>query len=200
MAELVASPESPSGVDVMGQLTPVLQGVHLPCWIVDEDGVFVWVNDAFIATFGERRGEHYSAVFAPESLEIAARHFARLYVENDDAPEVDLDMVLPDGRTVSTEISSVFLESIGLCCGAFGLAGMPVTLRPEPAARAQLTPRQLEVLVLLARGASTAQIAAELYISTETVRNHVRAILFELRVHSRLAAVAKARGEGIIGD
>jgi DNA-binding NarL/FixJ family response regulator len=162
--------------------------------------VFVWVNDAFIATFGEQLGEHYSAVIAPESLEIAARHFARLYVVQDDAPEVDLDMVLPDGRTVCTEISSVFLESIGLCCGAFGLAGTPVPLRPEPGARTQLTPRQLEVVVLLSRGAATAQIAAELYISTETVRNHVRGILFELRVHSRLAAVAKARRERLIGD
>jgi len=197
---MVVSPEFRSGGDVLGELTPVLQGVHLPCWIVDENGVFVWVNDAFVATFGEHRGEHYSAVIAPESVDKAARHFARVYVDNDDAPEIDLDMVLPDGRSVCMEISSVFLESIGLCCGAFGLAGLPIRLEPRPAARTPLTPRQLQVLLLLARGASTAQIAKELYISTETVRNHVRGILRELRVHSRLAAVAKARAEGLIGD
>ena len=155
---------------------------------------------SFVATFGERRGEHYSAVIAPESLDKAARHFARAFVHDDDAPDVVLDMVLRDGRGASAEISSVFLESIGLCCGAFGLAGLPVGLRPTPLARTPLTARQLEVLALLSAGASTDQIAKKLYISRETVRNHVRAILRELRVHSRLAAVAKARREGLISD
>ena len=107
-------------------------------------------------------------------------------------------MMLPDGSRVRTEISSVLLEGIGLCCGGFGLAGRPA--QPLPAARTALTPRQLEVLLLLSGGASTDQIATELYISKETVRNHIRAIRMALRVHSRLAAVAKARMLGLVGD
>ena len=63
----------------MEELTSILRGVHLPCWVVDDDGVFVWVNDAFIATFGDRRGDHYSVVVAPESLDTAARHFERVH-------------------------------------------------------------------------------------------------------------------------
>jgi DNA-binding CsgD family transcriptional regulator len=180
----------------MDELTSIFQGVHLPCWVVDEHGVFMWVNDAFVAIFGDRRGDHYSVAFAPESLEAAARHFERMH--EDPVTEDELDMMLPDGSRAHTEISSVLLEGIGLCCGGFGLAGTPV--RPRLAAQTDLTPRQLEVLLLLSGGASTDQIASELYISKETVRNHVRQILQAMRVHSRLAAVAKARNEGLVTD
>jgi LuxR family maltose regulon positive regulatory protein len=62
---------------------------------------------------------------------------------------------------------------------------------PRPAV--ELTPRQLEVLHLLAAGFSTALIASELHVATDTVRNHVRAILQALGVHSRLQAVLRAR-------
>ena len=54
-------------------------------------------------------------------------------------------------------------------------------------------PRQEEVLRLLERGRSTRQIAAELHLSTETVRNHIRRLFRALGVNSRLEAVAAAR-------
>lgn len=197
MAAGTGDSDSFLGDEAVGELTSILQQVHLPCWIVDDKGSFRWVNNAFVATFGDRTGEHYSSVVAPESLERAARHFARAHDE-DPVTEDDLELMLPDRRRVRIEISSVLLEGIGLCCGVFGLAGR--TSLPRPAARTDLTPRQLEILVMLCSGASTDQIAGELYLSTETVRNHVRNILQALRVHSRLAAVAKARREGLIDD
>lgn len=58
-----------------------------------------------------------------------------------------------------------------------------------------LTPRQAEVLRLLERGRSTAQIAVELHLSRETVRNHVKNLLHAVGVSSRLEAVAVARGD-----
>jgi DNA-binding CsgD family transcriptional regulator len=54
------------------------------------------------------------------------------------------------------------------------------------------------VLRHLAVGASTEQIARELNISVETVRNHIRAVLRKLGARSRLEAVAKARSQGLI--
>ena len=66
--------------------------------------------------------------------------------------------------------------------------------------RTSLTPRQREILSLLSAGASTDEIANELCISKETVRNHVRHILKALSAHSRLAAVAKARTLGLVDD
>jgi PAS domain S-box-containing protein len=56
-----------------------------------------------------------------------------------------------------------------------------------------LTARQLEVLELIGRGHAAKEIAEELGIAEPTVRNHIRAVLVELRVHSQLAAVAAAR-------
>jgi DNA-binding NarL/FixJ family response regulator len=58
---------------------------------------------------------------------------------------------------------------------------------------AHLTPRQAEVLRFLEQGRSTKQIAQELHLSTETVKNHVRHLLRALGVNSRLEAVAVAR-------
>jgi DNA-binding NarL/FixJ family response regulator len=49
------------------------------------------------------------------------------------------------------------------------------------------------VLRLLEHGRSTKQIAAELHLSPETVRNHIRRLLKALGVNSRLEAVAAAR-------
>ena len=62
---------------------------------------------------------------------------------------------------------------------------------PHPA----LTPRQAEILRLLEHGRSTRQIAEELHLSLETVRNHIRHLMRALGVHSRLEAVALARHE-----
>jgi two-component system, NarL family, nitrate/nitrite response regulator NarL len=64
----------------------------------------------------------------------------------------------------------------------------------------RLTPRQNEVLQLLGQGASTEDIASMLHLSKETVRNHVRNILRELRAHSRLEAVARAHGLGLLAS
>jgi DNA-binding NarL/FixJ family response regulator len=69
---------------------------------------------------------------------------------------------------------------------------------PPPTAHPHLTPRQTEVLRLLEHGRSTDQIARELHLSIETVRNHVRHILRALDVHSRLEAVAVARREHLL--
>jgi DNA-binding NarL/FixJ family response regulator len=55
-----------------------------------------------------------------------------------------------------------------------------------------LTPRQHETLEHLAQGLSTPEIAARMQVAEETARNHIRGLLRELGVHSRLEAVVKA--------
>jgi DNA-binding NarL/FixJ family response regulator len=64
----------------------------------------------------------------------------------------------------------------------------------------RLTPRQREVLRMLADGVRVSEIASRLTISVTTVRNHVRAILLELDAHSQLEAVARARSFALVGD
>lgn len=62
----------------------------------------------------------------------------------------------------------------------------------------ELTPRQVEVLGLLAAGRSVKEIGKELYLSQATVRNHVRSLLQALGAHSQLEALAKARKMGLL--
>lgn len=56
--------------------------------------------------------------------------------------------------------------------------------------RDHLTPRQLEILKMLADGASTVGVASELFLSVETVRWHIKSILRKLGVNSRADAIA----------
>lgn len=60
-----------------------------------------------------------------------------------------------------------------------------------------LTQREREVLVLIARGAGNAAISRELGISQKTVRNHVSNIFTKLRVADRAQAIIKAREAGM---
>lgn len=62
----------------------------------------------------------------------------------------------------------------------------------------RLTERELEVLKLVAQGMSNREIATELYISENTVKNHVRNILEKLHLHSRMEAVVYAVREKLL--
>jgi DNA-binding CsgD family transcriptional regulator len=61
-----------------------------------------------------------------------------------------------------------------------------------------LTPREIQVLRLLARGADTDAIANQLVIDKSTTRNHIQRILHKLGVHSRLEAVTYARDHDLL--
>jgi two-component system NarL family response regulator len=62
----------------------------------------------------------------------------------------------------------------------------------------KLTDRELEVLRLVAQGMSNREVAEELYISENTVKNHVRNILEKLHLHSRMEAVVYAVREKLL--
>lgn len=61
-----------------------------------------------------------------------------------------------------------------------------------------LTPRELEVLRLMAAGQTNKVLAEQLHLSVNTIRNHVQEVLYKLGAHSKLEAVATAVREGII--
>jgi len=62
----------------------------------------------------------------------------------------------------------------------------------------RLTDREMQVLKLIARGMNNRDIAKELFISENTVKNHVRNILEKLQIHSRMEAVMIAVREKLI--
>lgn len=63
----------------------------------------------------------------------------------------------------------------------------------------KLTPREREVLSLLAEGHSTSNIAVSLDISRETARTHVHRVMRKLQVHSRIGAVMLVTRTGLVG-
>jgi DNA-binding NarL/FixJ family response regulator len=72
------------------------------------------------------------------------------------------------------------------------------TLRVASAPVGQLTPRELEVLRLMAQGMENSEIARELVISTSTARNHVASILEKLQMHNRIQAAVYAVRHGVV--
>jgi DNA-binding NarL/FixJ family response regulator len=75
---------------------------------------------------------------------------------------------------------------------------LPRLNRPDQGPGSQLTQREREILELLATGTPTRTMAASLFISSNTLRNHVQSILNKLGAHTRLEAVSIAVREGII--
>ncbi|WP_298189386.1 response regulator transcription factor [uncultured Pseudomonas sp.] len=67
---------------------------------------------------------------------------------------------------------------------------------PQASDKPQLTPRQLEILQLLAEGLPNKSISRQLGVSEDTVKTHLKSLFQELAVHTRTACVSAARQRG----
>ncbi|WP_164981593.1 response regulator transcription factor [Silvibacterium dinghuense] len=88
-----------------------------------------------------------------------------------------IEMVFENRRYVPPSIADRLMETLG---------------------REELTPRELEVLMLVARGMTNKEIAQALFISDKTARNHVTNCLLKLKANDRTEAVTTAIRRGII--
>jgi DNA-binding CsgD family transcriptional regulator len=184
--------EFSDGLTVGGDVELALSSVGVPSYVLDTTGVVRWINPAAERLLGDVRGRHFTSVVAPEDSRRARELFSRKVLGTAPATDATGVLVSTGSKRLAVEISSVPLMRGERVVGVFGL--FEGRSDEEPAAPLpHLTPRQVEVLRLLEQGRSTKQIADELHLSNETVRNHIRRLFQALGVHSRLEAVAVAR-------
>ena len=177
-----------------------LGGIDVPIYVVDAVGTLRWTNQAATKLIGKRCGESYLSFVADDSRDRAKDHFARKIVGGSPTT-YQVTVIDHAGRLVPLEIRGAPLRSAGRVVGILGLA-VPVgdgsTIEQRDGR--PLTPRQIEILGLLADGASTQTIAGELGIASDTVRNHLRGLFRRLDARTRLEAVAAGRRRGLLQD
>lgn len=99
-------------------------------------------------------------------------------------------------RTIADGLSFINPSMATKLIGEFAELAKQESTPTRPAALPQLTPRETEVLKLLARSLNNREIGERLFITENTVKNHVRSILEKLQVHSRTeAAIYAVRAE-----
>ena len=179
-------------------LAPSISKLTVPAYILDRNAVVRWMNAEALLQFGDLRGKRVGQIVERDYLTLARQEFAAKLLGTVDASEGSIALRTVDGRRVNVEISSTTLFDQGSIVGVFGLAD-PTEVAPRPpVVSVHVTPRQMDVLRHLAQGHSTATISEKLGIATETVRNHVRAIIARLGVHTRLEAVLRAHELGLL--
>jgi PAS domain S-box-containing protein len=174
-----------------GDVERALENIRVPSYVIDTAGVIRWVNPAAREVAGDVVGMQFTSVVAPEEVRRSRETFARKIAGTAQATDHEVVIVNGDGERLSVDICSVPLYDGHRIVGVFGQV-VHQAAAPAPA-HPSLTPRQSEILRLLEHGHSTRQIASELHLSLDTVRNHIRFLLRALGAHSRLEAVAMAR-------
>ncbi len=192
---LAAAPvDAPPGRPLRADLLGALARLPVPAAVIGRTGTIVWQNRRGDEVFGDSVGRPLTRFVAPENRDGVVAAFVRvLQGESLVEPVVGLDR---GGRRVALTVVAAPLTEHGRVTGALaiGVASgrAPAGLGPIAAGVPKLTRRQLETLRLLGEGRSTPGIAAALGVTPETARNHVRALLRRLGVHSRLEAVGRA--------
>jgi len=177
-----------------GDIEAALERVRVPAYMIDRDGIIRWLNSAALGIVGDVRGKHFTSVVAPEERRRAREIFYRNLTGPPQGSDNKGVVIGASGERVAVELSAVPFTRDHQVIGVFGQV-VNVDEQAAPPPPPNLTPRQIEVLDLLTDGRSTDQIADELHLSTETVRNHINRLMQALGAHSRLEAVVLARRE-----
>ena len=177
-------------------LEATLGSLPVPAYTNDLSGLITWQNDAARAVGGDLPGMHYTTAVPPHELARARETWAAVTLGGETRRRTG-SFRAASGDLVDLEVITAPIRVDGNIVGTFGIA-IPSDVLPRLAETEQLSPRQLDVLRLLVAGRSTSQIASELHLAPETVRNHVRRLLKALGAHSRLEAVLIALRNGLV--
>ena len=192
-------PRRLEGVDLW-----LVDSLVVPASLHDVEGRFVHMNAAAERASGSSNarmhGRHFTALLPPEARENVAAQFRRA-VERGEPTDFETVFVDASGQLRGVRAQQLPLRHgdaiVGVLILAFDVRrspSEPIRLRVDP----RLTPRQREILGLIASGLSTAEVARELTLSPETIRNHLRNAFRELGAHTRVEAVAAAQRLGLL--
>jgi PAS domain S-box-containing protein len=180
----------------------LVDSLVVPASLHDVDGRFVHMNAAAERASGysnaELLGRHYTDLLRPEARANVETQFRRA-VERGEPTDFETVFVDAGGHLRGTRAQHLPLRGDDTIVGVLILAfdvrpSEPIRLKPDP----QVTPRQREILELIASGLSTEEVARELTLSPETVRNHLRNAFRALGAHTRVEAIAAARRLGLL--
>jgi PAS domain S-box-containing protein len=164
-----------------------------PVALLDEGRRFVDVNEAALALLGQTRGgvigRYSSDLMVSDERADAINRWRRLVERGEDSGRQTF--VRPDGSEVQAHFAGRMTEVDDRRLAVFVVD--TTVPRASPAVGppiAIVTHREREVIRLIALGATTREIAAELWISPETVRSHVRNAMRKLDVRTRAQLVA----------
>jgi PAS domain S-box-containing protein len=180
-------------------LIALLDDLEVIPYTADREGRITWVSAAVVKLLGYSPAE---IVGTDPELFVSNDGLERARAELERKPGGAAQRTIYELTALAKDDSRVPLQIISapLLDGdeIIGVRGLAIRRRETTSPRPLLTPRQYQVLELLAEGLDTIAIARRLDISAETARNHIRAVLAALNCHSRLEAVAEARRAGLI--
>jgi DNA-binding CsgD family transcriptional regulator len=174
----------------------MLGALPVPAYTNDLRGFITWQNAAALAFGGDRRGTHYSQAVPPQELKRAQETWAAVTLSGATRRRTGL-YKKANGELAKLEVIVSPIRVNGEIVGVFGIA-IPHDDRSNHRATEELSPRQLDILRLLVQGKSTDQIAEELHLAVETVRNHIRGLLKVLGARTRLEATLIALRDGAV--
>jgi PAS domain S-box-containing protein len=179
----------------------LVDSLAVPASLHDVQGRFVHMNPAAERASGKSNAEmldgDITTLLPREAHEDVMAQFRRV-VELGEPTDFETAFIDSSGELRGVRAQQLPLRDgdtiAGVLILAFDVRRPPsefVRLRPR------LTSRQRQVLEMIASGLSTADVASELTLSTETVRNHLRNASKELNAHTRVEAIATAQRLGL---
>jgi PAS domain S-box-containing protein len=176
----------------------------VPVSLHDVNGRFVHINAAAERASGkldaELLGHEMTYLLPREAHENVQAQFRRA-IERGEPTDFETAFVDAGGHLRGARVQHLPLRDgdtiVGVLTLAFDVRRPPSEIigrRPDP----RLTLRQRQILELIGSGLSTAEVAKELSLSPETVRNHLRNASRELRAHTRVEAIAAAQRLGLL--
>jgi DNA-binding CsgD family transcriptional regulator len=203
-------PPRPTELD-RAQFWSVFERTHIPMALVDRERRYVKVNDACVELYKIPREEILGSLagrtVVAEDGSASDAKWAELLRTNELYGEDIVTHVNGEHLHVSYAAHATTVDGIWMALivtlsvrrhpnGAELIGAAPV--ESTNGASSKLTDREREVVRLVALGATTRQVAADLHLSPDTIRSHVRNSMAKIGAHTRAQLVALVLADGLI--